>query len=127
MKWIVAALFMVGCVVVFVSRSRGDDVVGPELQAPPPSTNPAPSYAGSSARHEPFTPYDPGPANQLWTYDRLSPEEKQAIDTAKANNQWAAINAASDPVTQEAADQAAAGAAEHQMGLDDSSSTGVVP
>jgi hypothetical protein len=92
--------------------------------APPPN---------APLRHDPFTPYDIGPARgdtspkPFWSYDDLTPAERVIADRGRDVTGWDRINSAYATAVAERANQAAAEAAEHQLGIDNLAGTGVVP
>ena len=127
MRWFLLAVVVAG-IVAFAARSHGEVTgdISPTFEAPPPTAN-TPLYngTGGAQHHEPFTAYDPGPGT--WSYNELGADEKAQADQTKAATNWGAINAGYAVVIQAQADAAAASSAEHQLGLDDSNTIGVVP
>ncbi|HEY1556550.1 MAG TPA: hypothetical protein VGF94_17060 [Kofleriaceae bacterium] len=103
----------------------------PETAAPEPITgNPAVNAPGSETpRHDPFTPYDPGPpGTKTWSYKDLSPGERALADqSAKSNAGWDKVQAGYAAAVKERAHQATGDSAAHQLGIvDDLGNTGVV-
>ena len=126
MKWTFFALVVVSGILVFAAKSHGDPSVGvPSGLAPPPPSAHLEEGIGSARGHEPFTPYSTGPG--AWRYSDLTAEEMAQADHAKSSTNWAAINAGYEHVVQEQAEAADALAADHQLGIENSSALGVVP
>jgi len=91
-----------------------------------------PVPGSESVRHDPFTPYaitapdDPAP-RPTWSYADLTAEEKIVADRGRDPAEWAKVHDAYARASQELAQHARVEAAEHRLGLDSLSGTGVVP
>lgn len=119
--------------VVFARHSRSDssdEDLGPDpsFPLPPPQQDPAtPAPPGTPGHHEPFTPYDVGPASAVWRYEDLSVAEKEVVDLGRDVSAWAASQDAMVAAVKEQARIEAAIIAQRQLGLGDLGDTGVVP
>jgi len=101
------------------------ELPNPDREPAPPSAN-SPSHVGSA--HQSFQPYDPGPAEALWSREQLSSEDRALADHNRDHAQaWAPVQDAYARAARARAQDAAALAAEHQLGLEDSGNVGVVP
>jgi len=129
--WILALLCVVGGV-LFGARAFGEGEEPQQLPheaidtglEPPPPTAEIPSHVGSA--HVPGTNYDPGPESALWRYNDLSSDEKAYVDRNKTANAQG-VQDSYATAARDLAQRAAAEAAEHQLGLEESGSTGVIP
>ncbi|MCX5741747.1 MAG: hypothetical protein NT062_04510 [Proteobacteria bacterium] len=130
--WLLAGL-CVAMGIVWAARAHGDvpaeeqlphEAVESGLEPAPPSAA-IPSHVG--AAHEPNTPYDPGPESALWRYADLNDDEKALVDRNKNTDGWQGVHDSYGAAVREQAQRAAALAAEHQLGLEDSGTVGVVP
>jgi hypothetical protein len=119
--------------VLMTAISHGDNPPSlPETAAREPITGtPAVNaYGSETPRHDPFTPYDPGPPGmKTWSYKDLSPSERAWADqTAKSNVGWDKVQSGYAAAVKERAHLAIGDSAAHQLGIvDDLGSTGVVP
>ncbi|MBA3540369.1 MAG: hypothetical protein H0T79_12205 [Deltaproteobacteria bacterium] len=128
MKSLVLACILVASGIIFVAKSWSDvgaDSTASDLPGPPPSDQ-TPPYVGM-ARHEPGTPYDPGPTDAIWKYSDLKADEKAHVDRGRAVAGWTDVHEGYNTAIMEQAEQARATAAEHELGLQDSGEIGVVP
>jgi hypothetical protein len=78
--------------------------------------------------HAPFTPYDVGGPDAIWTRADLSPAEQAVADRGVDPKGWQATHDAFASAVAERSQQAAADAAQHQLGVvEELAGTGVVP
>jgi hypothetical protein len=74
-----------------------------------------------------FAPTDPGPADALWSYNKLSQQEQAVIDRNNSQTGWDSVNNAFGAAVKERAGQAAAQSAALQLGISNLGNQGVVP
>jgi hypothetical protein len=77
--------------------------------------------------HPAFTPYDPGPPEAIWSYSKLTSDEKAVVDSGMDTSQWDAVHAAFGSAVVEQAKQATVQAAASQLGVSYLGRQGVVP
>jgi hypothetical protein len=114
------------------ASSRGDSGGRPAL---PPSAESepvtgeavAPAPGSDTVRHDPFTPYDPGPPEAQWSYNQLNAQERALIDKGKGVTAKIPTLNAFAAAAAERAQSAAATSAEHQLGIENLETLGVVP
>jgi hypothetical protein len=120
--------FAVVCMITLRNSSPANTDVcptdGQESVTDEPST---PLPGPEQARREPFVSYDPGPAEALWKYEQLTPGEKAVADRGRLQPGWTAIHDVYRSAVIQRSTQAAASAAQHQLGIDNLASIGVVP
>lgn len=116
---------LLGAILVAIgifAATSWSDVVDDDTASDPPA-----SYVGRP-RHEPLTPYDPGPDDAIWNYNDLNAEEKAVVDRNRNVDGWGAVHAGYTVVIKERAVRVAASSAEHQLGLEgNTGDIGVVP
>lgn len=126
----IACGVVVAVVFATMSSSRGDgEPSAPLPTEPEPITGPAvePTPGPREPVHELFTPYDFGGPQAAWSYEQLTPEEKQVADRGLDEDQTAIQNAYAAATAAHAA-KAWADRAALQLGFDESlGETGVVP
>lgn len=123
--------------VVGIARSHGDAVVPPPLPAATPEqitgSPVTPAHSSEPPIHEPFTPYPIGQAptegtpKPYWTYDDLPPDTKAVIDLGRDVTGREEIHNAYAAAAADLAQRAAGEAAQHQLGVDNLATTGVIP
>ena len=136
-----SGLLLVALVVLVVRApaSRGDVATAPALPSvgvSEPITGTAvtgPPAANAGPAHAPFTPYPIGPVagdtspKPFWTYDDLTAEQKAVIDAAREDTEAQATHDAFSAAASELGRRAAGTAAQHQLGVDNLGTTGVIP
>lgn len=130
---IVVALLIVLIVITASSRSRGaDSPVGsdtsgsaPDVVLPPVDMLAQPVPGSEPPVRDPFLPYDTGP--NPWSYDQLTADEKAVVDRGRDTTGWSQTHDAYASAAREAAQAAQVATAQHQLGLQDGVTTGVVP
>lgn len=127
---VVSGVFLV-CVTFVSASSRSDDASvqaqGSAADEPITGTPVTPLPGSASPRHEPFTPYDVGPAEAMWNYNQLAPEEQVIVDRGRDTTGWNETNAAFAGASRELAQQAAANSSATQLGVDHLDEIGVAP
>lgn len=115
-----------------VSRSDAGDPTDVEPSSsfplPPPENTPlTPAPPGTPLPRQPFTLYEPGPPNAVWTAEQLTAEEREVVELGADNSAWAASqDVMVEAVKAEARIQAAI-IAQRQLGVGALGDTGVVP
>lgn len=124
--------------IVKVATSHGDSAVSPpfpsEAPAEPITGSPVtPAASSEPPAQAPFTSYPPGPApttktpKPYWHYEDLSTDAKAALDAAREVTGRAETANAFGAAAAERAHKAAGEAAQHQLGVDNLGTIGVVP
>lgn len=78
------------------------------------------------AGKDPLAPYGIGPAAEAVPYEALSQEQQSVADRGRDTTGWAATNNAFGAAVVEQSKEARAEAAQHQLGIDDLDTVGVV-
>ena len=86
-----------------------------------------PAPGSETQRHDPFTPYDVGDPAGTWSYNQLTAAEKAIVDKGRDTSGMVPVHAAFGAAVAERAQTAAATSAEHQLGIDNLETLGVVP
>ncbi|MBL0220085.1 MAG: hypothetical protein IPQ07_40235, partial [Myxococcales bacterium] len=83
--------------------------------------------AGASAPGHLFEPYDVGPLEAVWSYDQLTPAEKETADLGRDASGWEPSQVRRVEAVKAAVRRQAAVLAQRELGLGDLGATGVVP
>ncbi len=117
----------------FAARSRSDASDPGELTTdtsfplPDPAVGSASASAGAIAPGHLFESYDAGPAEAVWSYDQLTPAEKETADLGRDASGWEPSQVRRVEAVKGAVRRQAAVLAQRELGLGDLGATGVVP
>src|SRR5438105_14891741 len=88
---------LIGCILLIAATVRSDVAAPPVLEPTaidePITGTPAQNAPGDEIIvKDPFAPYDPGPADSLWKYEDLTPDEQAYVDRNRDPKGWDQIN-----------------------------------
>jgi hypothetical protein len=117
------------CAILFAAATTRSDVASPTASpqtAPVSQPTPSTTLAGSTAAKDPFAPFDVGPPESVWPYESLTPAERAVIDRGRAESGWQQTHDTYGAAAMELSRRARAEAAEHDLGVANLDSEGVV-